>query len=108
MMIVAVLFYVVNVFICLWAIEIIIRNNNMWFIFHAVTSFALSLLYVIWYYGENWIVEALIFSVGGILLHTYQTYKSKSKVSVLSGKSKVLNYSLLVIIAFTIIIRFVI
>jgi len=108
MMVVAVLFYIVNIFICLWAIEIIIRNKNMWFIFHAVSSLVLSILYVIWYYGEGWIVEALIFSVGGTLLHAYRTAKSESSVSILSGKSKVLTFSLLVVIAFTIVFRILI
>jgi len=105
MMLVAVFIYVIMSFMCFWSIEIVIKYKNLWFLFHAVSSFVLAVLYVLWYYGEGWIVEALIFLVGGILLNAYRTSKAESNVSELSDKSKFLTYLLVIVLIFTIIIR---
>lgn len=107
MVFVGIFFYVFCWLLCLWAIDMVIKEDNMWFIIHSILFFMLSVSYLFWYYRREWIAEGLIFLIGGTLVHMYQSSKRESSNNFFIDNSKYLSYSLGVILLITVVIRYV-
>lgn len=106
MELVAVLFYVINVVLCLATFDAIKREKNIWFVIHSLFFMIMSLLYVIWYYDSSWYLEAFIFTIGGVLFYGIKNNGSLKEPWIIK-KPVYLTYFVIGMLLVTIVLRIV-
>jgi hypothetical protein len=107
MVVIAVLIYIINVFLCLASLDVVKREKNRWILVHALFFMTMALLYVIWYYDSSWYFEAIVFTIGGVLIYGVKSNGSLREPRGIKSPFS-LTFFALAMLLLTIIIRIVV